>query len=261
MSKKPPAKPVNDLIRFWAAQQEEKAAKTEPVSRSPRRPLSPTATTSTPSSPKGSEPLSPRSWINNSPFGSNVANVPPPLSPTQPLPPPMPIVIEKSSMVNKSKISERLNDIFGSNIDNNEGKNANIKSDTSKIDTAKDNNSSTADLKTVTTQKDRGRITPVENPFSPKNSSFGDLGSPTRTVPPKDISFLTKSREAKTQVQREAIPQAKKVSNLVSQFEKAVTPPTSPTALSPVKRFNTIPDPMNSSSKPITQLVLPPVKQ
>ncbi|CAG8491759.1 5235_t:CDS:2 [Dentiscutata erythropus] len=257
MSKKPPAaKPVNDLIRFWAAQQEEKAAKTEPSSRSPRRPLSPTQSTqptqsiqSTPSSPKGSEPLSPRSWITNSPFGSNLASAPPPLSPTQPLPPPMPIVIEKnSSLANKSVIADRLNDIFGNNVETNEEKtiNADIKSDTSKIDTVKNNNNS---------------ITPVEKPFSPKNTSFSELGSPTRTVPPKDISFLTKTRDAKTPVQRETIPQAKKVSNLVSQFEKAVTPPTSPTALSPVKRFNTIPDPLNSSSKPIPQPILPPVKQ
>lgn len=68
----PKAKPVNDLIKFWASQQEEKEKSGSDI-KSPRRPLSPN--TSVPSSPK--QPLSPRQRnFRDTPTSS------PPLSPT-----------------------------------------------------------------------------------------------------------------------------------------------------------------------------------
>jgi hypothetical protein len=72
-SKVPPKKPVNDLIKFWAAQQEEKEKSGSDL-RAPKRPLSPN--TSAPSSPK--QPLSPRQRnFRDTPTSS------PPLSPTK----------------------------------------------------------------------------------------------------------------------------------------------------------------------------------
>src|ERR1043166_791700 len=73
----PPTKPVNDLIKFWAAQQEEKEKAT--LEQTPKsRPLSPnplSPNTSTPPSPK--QPLSPtRQWSSR-----NTPTTSPPLSP------------------------------------------------------------------------------------------------------------------------------------------------------------------------------------
>nr|CAG8491263.1 8510_t:CDS:2 [Entrophospora candida] len=67
-------------------------------------------------------------------------------------------------------------------------------------------------------------------------------------VPPKGSYGLS------TLEQNQALPLSptKKVSNLVSRFEKVTPPPTSPTALSPTKRNFTTPEPISSPTRPST---------
>ncbi|GES75634.1 hypothetical protein RCL_jg12770.t1 [Rhizophagus clarus] len=173
--KAPTTKPVNDLIKFWAAQQEEKEKLGSDL-KSPRRPLSPN--TSAPSSPKQ------RNFRDTSTSS-------PPLSPT------------------KNNINRSIKN----------GNNTQLQLLINDVSTpSKDAESSSSSY--VTFVKESSSVEPPN-----ENNLTVQLRDPT-----------SRAKAASQLVQRDSLPLVKNVSDLVSKFEKVVSPPTSPTTTTPTKK-------------------------
>ncbi|CAG8457651.1 2454_t:CDS:1, partial [Acaulospora colombiana] len=250
-----PTKPVNDLIKFWASQQEEskKSKATEKIPQK-SRPLSPNV--SIPSSPQTtpqqpSQAVSPRLW-NSTDVSNNVSSsIIPPLTSALPLLPSS-TLFDDFSTEKPVSISDRL---FGSELENSNSNNT----VTLNKDSVPDSSFSIIDLKHVSGHKERGRMDwgalEQHNPTPLASSSSTSPNSRSPAKPLIDTSFLSVTRDlpkARETTTRKSLPPVMKVSNLVSKFEKVASPPTSPTALSPTNKFNQIPDPLSLEKDPMS---------
>ncbi|CAB4392488.1 unnamed protein product [Rhizophagus irregularis] len=197
----PKTKPVNDLIKFWASQQQEEKEKSGSDLKSSKRPLSPNA--SVPSSPK--QPLSPRQRnFRDTPTSS------PPLSPTN---------------INRSI------------------------TDTSKSIIQKDNPELQISINDFTTSSNDAESSSSYVTFIKESSPINPPDESNLTVQLRDPT--SRAKAATQLVQRDSLPLVKNVSDIVSKFEKVVSPPTSPTTLTSMKKGQTtIPESM--SAKPMS---------
>ncbi|CAG8485008.1 15034_t:CDS:2 [Acaulospora morrowiae] len=252
-----PTKPVNDLIKFWASQQEESEREKLKASEKllPKsRPLSPNV--SAPSSPqtKPQQPqqtASPRPWNLTNLNNNAPSSIIPSLSSVSPLPPSS-IPFGDLSVSQPVSISDRL---FS-----NKSKDVNDENE----DSVPDNSFSIIDIQHVPGHKEHGRmdwsLLTQESSSSTPVASFTENVNSSSTKPTvqkslvKDTSFLNTTRDPPLKPKdpsiRDSLPKVKKVSNLVSKFEQVASPPTSPTALSPINRFNQIPDPLTLDKDP-----------
>ncbi|CAI2173655.1 2335_t:CDS:2 [Funneliformis geosporum] len=239
--KKPPAKPVNDLIKFWAQQQEKEKTVGETVSKS--RPLSPN--TSTPPSPRSDAqfpPLSPRQKsFRNTPTSS------PPLSPTL-----------HKTISDTSKVIITSRSIQNLSVDSNDESQKSIsetlalslkKVESSKFDTLTSHVARS--FSTTNNESSKKSFPPSSSLRSLPDTFKEEFGAHLR---PSDA--MSKAKSSSQMVQRESLPLVKNVSSLVSRFEKVTSPPASPTTTTPTMKKNQL-----TSSEPTSPKAMSPIRR
>ncbi|RIA87220.1 hypothetical protein C1645_740280 [Glomus cerebriforme] len=281
MTNKSTKKPVNDLIKFWAEKQDKDV---DPIPRSPRRPLSPT--TSLPPSPFN------ESFYSKSSFKDIPSNTPP-LTPTGQYynnnnvhslisegsdnnnndsvdnSNSRSIVDIQTSSSNKD--DERMN--YSSPLQQDYFSDEETSTDTTNTYTTRETSTNTTNTystretssntsNTYNTSSTRETSTNIANTHSTKETSIN-----TYSITKDSISRL-RDHDLNTKDNKIGpLPPVRKVTDLVSKFEKVASPnnsvqtsprlspikrsqtyaqssPTSPTTLSPIKRNQLTPEPL-----------------